>query len=177
VGKQTIILTSTYKRPIFFYLNVHTCIDCLHLIQVALSSFITLSHFCIAGITPCACSSVLPQVGSWCPCASLWLVYFCFQIIVPLIQQSEGNEIIDQQSQWDTHQGFIWFVPYQHFPLFQLLNRVDRKRYCECRTYTRWTRTRHRRSWLVNASVGAVTSAPACLIHFPFSFSWYDPQF
>ena len=61
VGKQAIILTSTYKMPTFFYLNAHTCIDCLHLIQVALSSFFTLSHFCIAGITPCACSSVLPQ--------------------------------------------------------------------------------------------------------------------
>jgi len=50
------------KDAYIFYLNfydVHICIDCLHLIQVALPSFITLPHFLVVGITRCACS-VLP---------------------------------------------------------------------------------------------------------------------
>ena len=34
-----------------------------------------------------------------------------------------------------------------------IVNRLDRKRYRECRAYIRWTRTRHRRLCLVNVNL------------------------
>jgi len=56
--------------------------------------------------------------------------------------------------------GAMWHSPrtrmIRTIVAVSIVNRVDRKRYRECRAYIRWTRTRHRRSCLVNVNVNLI---------------------